>query len=129
MISQIETLKRQIEAIDILMPVFSTNGTGADTPIAPGLGRYAEMSAAKAIVDYLSLQKGIFMTTAEIADGLREEGIKTKSQHFTTIVGGTCATLVEDKKLTMGKKKKNVLLPYQFKKEAGRLVVRPSLTL
>ena len=107
MLSQIEILKRQVEAIDVLLPVFSNGSTNSESPVVPRLGRYSDMSVAKAIVDYLNLQKGVFMTTAEIADGLRREGIPSKSANFTTIVGSTCATLQKEKHvLLLGKKKK-----------------------
>ena len=90
---QIEALKQRVEAIDSVLELFQENA-----PTRAKTGRYTNMSAAKAIVDFLSRTPGEFMHVAGIAAALKRGGIKSKSPNFTTIVSSTCNRLATGKK-------------------------------
>jgi hypothetical protein len=90
---QIDVLKRDSESIDRVLELFPE-----DTPSLPGVGVYSKMSVAKAIIDFLSRTPGWYVTVTGIAAALKAEGIKSSSDHFTTIVSATCIRLAKGKK-------------------------------
>ena len=90
---QIESLQQKVEAIDRVLELLAEDG-----PTAAGDGRYAKMSVANAIVDFLSRTPGAFMHVSGIAAALKLGGIKSKSPNFTTIVSSTCNRLATGKK-------------------------------
>ena len=92
-------LLKQIEAIDRVLEMFP-DGT---SPARTG-GRYADMSIAKAMIDFLSRAE-LPMTVGEISKGLKFEGVKSESPNFSTMVSAVGNRLVETGKLV--RKKKN----------------------
>jgi len=94
-------LQKQIEALDRVLEMFPENNSA----VQRGNGRYADMSMASAIVDYLRRVETP-VVVAEIAKALRAEGIQSKSPNFTTIISAVGNRLVEQGKLVRKTKNK-----------------------
>lgn len=92
-------LQKQVDAIDRVLEMFSEK-----TPSNRGSGKYADMSMANAMIDYLSRTPGHPVIVADIAKALKADGIKSNSPNFTTIVSAVGNRLVDDKKLVRRKK-------------------------
>src|SRR5437016_2015715 len=94
-------LQNQIEALDRVLEMFPANNSAPQR----GNGRYAEMSMARAIVDYLGrVQTSVVVS--EIAKALKAEGIQSKSPNFTTIISAIGNRLADQGKLIRKKKNK-----------------------
>ena len=94
---QMDEIKQRADAIDRVLDMFPEK-----TATNRG-GKYANMSIAKAIVDFLSRKPGYAVPVANIAKALKTEGIKSSSPNFTTIVSTVCNRIA-----TPGKKQKLV---------------------
>ena len=94
-------LQNQIEALDRVLEMFPANSS---TP-QRGNGRYANMSMASAMVDYLGrVQTPVVV--AEIAKALKEQGVQSDSPNFTTIISSVGNGLVKRGKLVRKTKNK-----------------------
>lgn len=115
---QMEELKQSADAIDKVLALFPE-----ETPQnLPGMsvGRYADSTVPDAIIDILSETPGHFARVSDIAAALKNEGIKSSSPNFNTIIHATCNRLAKSKKGKAAKllrKKKNGR--YAFAVNAG----------
>src|SRR5260370_37837107 len=94
LLKQSEVFRQKAEAIDQVLALFPEN-----TPALPGVGRYADMSVADAIIDYLSRSPGTAVTVGDIARALKAEGFESTSANFSTMVSAVGNSLVERNRL------------------------------
>jgi hypothetical protein len=93
-------LQNQIDALDRVLEMFPAEKNSASQR---GNGRYAEMSMASAMLDYLRRMNSA-LTVSEISKGLRAEGIQSDSPNFNTIVSAVGNRLEEQGKVARRKK-------------------------